>query len=686
MKGETLMKSISRFFLLLMFSLLFNLNPSLSQWIHTNGSFGGSAFCLAGSGSNLYAGYSYGGVFRSTNNGAIWRALNFNQRTIARSLAASGANLFVGTDGGVSRSTDNGANWTGGFGSLTSIKALAVSGLNVFAGSFGAGVFLSTDNGVNWDSVSSGLSNRYIQALALNNANIFAGSSGGGVFLSSNNGQTWVHRDTGLTDMNIQALTVDGTYLFAGTLNGGVFRSSNNGSSWSRVSSGLPTGVASTFTFVDTTLFVGIQSILAGGAFRSTNYGLSWERVSFVSQHIYALATVGTSLFAGTYFEGVFRSTNRGSSWNPVNTGLTRERINSLGVIDNSIYAGTPGNGIFRSDNDGLSWLSRNFGLTNTYVHAFGTIGTNLFAGTNGGAYRSTNGASWTPTALTNPVIAFTAIGESLFAGTQPAVFLSTNVGNNWNQVSVGLTIETVLALAANSSTLAVGTNDGVFVNGVHGLDNAYVYALAATGSNIFAGTYIGGVFVYLSTDNGASWVPRSTGLTSLPKSFAVSGANIFLGTFGGGVFLSRNNGTSWTAVNSGLPANASALSLAIKGTYLFAGTDSAGVWRRPLSEMTSVERLSTDLPTHFSLGQNYPNPFNPVTKIRFSIPASVQDIISLRIYDMLGREVSTLMNETLKAGTYEATFDATTVSSGTYFYKLHAGSFVSTKKMLLIK
>jgi len=85
-----------------------------------------------------------------------------------------------------------------------------------------------------------------------------------------------------------------------------------------------------------------------------------------------------------------------------------------------------------------------------------------------------------------------------------------------------------------------------------------------------------------------------------------------------------------------------------------------------------------------FSLGQNYPNPFNPVTKIGFSLPKS--DYVSLRVYDILGREVKVLVSQNMTPGEYEVDFDAKNLSSGMYYYSLRAGENVSVKKMVLVK
>jgi hypothetical protein len=93
---------------------------------------------------------------------------------------------------------------------------------------------------------------------------------------------------------------------------------------------------------------------------------------------------------------------------------------------------------------------------------------------------------------------------------------------------------------------------------------------------------------------------------------------------------------------------------------------------------------ISNEVPSTFGLEQNYPNPFNPSTTFKFNVPSASN--VSLKIYDMLGNEIITLVNENLQSGVYEVKFDASTLSSGVYFYSLNAGSFTATKKMMLVK
>ena len=89
-------------------------------------------------------------------------------------------------------------------------------------------------------------------------------------------------------------------------------------------------------------------------------------------------------------------------------------------------------------------------------------------------------------------------------------------------------------------------------------------------------------------------------------------------------------------------------------------------------------------IPTHFVLNPNFPNPFNPSTIITFSIPK--QSHVTLRVYDVLGREVASLLDETRPVGSYAVQFDASRLPSGVYFYRWQAGEFVETKKMVLMR
>jgi hypothetical protein len=105
---------------------------------------------------------------------------------------------------------------------------------------------------------------------------------------------------------------------------------------------------------------------------------------------------------------------------------------------------------------------------------------------------------------------------------------------------------------------------------------------------------------------------------------------------------------------------------------------------------MIGIKKISENIPVSFLLYQNYPNPFNPTTTIKFDITLDSRlrgnDKVLLKVYDILGKEVTTLVNEQLKPGSYEVEFNGTNYPSGVYFYELRAGNYYETKKMVLVK
>jgi len=121
----------------------------------------------------------------------------------------------------------------------------------------------------------------------------------------------------------------------------------------------------------------------------------------------------------------------------------------------------------------------------------------------------------------------------------------------------------------------------------------------------------------------------------------------------------------------------------------MFAGA-SNGIYRRDLAELVGVQNIGTVIPNSNSLYQNYPNPFNPSTTIKFDISQLVGNAymrsVQLKVFDITGKEVEILVNKEMSPGSYEVSWDASNYASGTYFYKLTAGDFKQTKKLLLVK
>jgi len=305
--------------------------------------------------------------------------------------------------------------------------------------------------------------------------------------------------------------------------------------------------------------------------------------------NVNALIVKDSDLFTGTNV-GAFRSSDNGTSWKSVNNGLMDSEIYSFAVSGSTIFAGAGWNGVFRSDNNGKSWSQ--LGIPESpYVMSLAVNGSNIFAGTDGkGVFLSVNnGDTWTAvnTGLTTMRVFEVAVnGGDIFAGTDKGLFKSADNGANWSSVLTNLSIQTI---AASGSNIFVGTwGQGVYIssdNGKNwtqkntGLTNTMVLSLAIKGATIFAGTNGGKIFA--SSDNGANWTLMSTGLTStVVNALIVSGANIFAGTWGmngGGVFLSANNGASWTPVNNGLTGKR-LYSPLITDSGIFAGTYRSGL------------------------------------------------------------------------------------------------------------
>jgi len=193
--------------------------------------------------------------------------------------------------------------------------------------------------------------------------------------------------------------------------------------------------------------------------------------------------------------------------------------------------------------------------------------------------------------------------------------------------------------------------------------DNAYSLAIDGSGN-----TYVTG-----SSSNGAN-------RDYVTIKYNSSGVRQWLARYNG---PANQNDFSYSLKIDGL-GNAYVTGYSIgSGT----GTDYATI---KYSYVLGIENISTEVPSSYSLSQNYPNPFNPRTKIRFNIQKSEfrsqNSEVTLKVYDIMGRELQTLVNEKLNPGTYETTFDGSNYSSGVYFYRLMTDGYSETKRMLLIK
>ena len=405
-----------------------------------------------------------------------------------------------------------------------------------------------------------------------------------------------------------------------------------------------------------------------------------WAQTSEPNHYIAVLAASGSSVYAGfsdyygTGHGGLYASADNGDTWtNEVNPGLIKSLndtcdVDCIAAFEGTVVAGTDSNGVFM--------IGKN---SNSFANITGNL------------------PSLDPPYYPIGAVAVTGAGiyVASSAGTQGSVFYGSS--GTWGDISetlpsFGSTIGpySITALSVINGTLYGGVfNSGVYVyNGGwspqnSGMPGTNVLCFGSTPNNIFAGT---NGFLFRSV-SGGSWtdVTPVTGGASV-TGLASDGTVLFASCLGYGVFESTDDGNTWTEINTGFNKQAyNVASLTITDKYLFAGTSNQGIWRRPLSNLVSSVNLDNkNIPASFKLDQNYPNPFNPTTKIEFSIKKS--GFVTLKIYDVLGKELATLVNENLPAGNFDVNWNAQNFESGIYLYRLQTNNFTDTKKMLLIK
>jgi hypothetical protein len=662
-------------------------------WVRTSNTAGNAIQSIVRSGGDLFAATFGTGIFRSSDNGATWTQINaILPGTDVRSLLAYPGFIFAGTNRGVvcTRSTDNGITWTesnSGFLTSTCINGLVMvvdSGRNnMFAATY-EGVYRSTNNGATWTisrTVSGG-----VRAVGLVGKWVYSGGTEG-VYRTTDLGGTWAKADSGMTSKYASAFTTIDSTLYATTFGGGIFKTTNRSVLWT--AAGLTGANLWSLASTDTTLYAGDVS---SGVWRSTNRGANWTSCTLSGLPITSLMANGAEAYAGTV-SGLYHSTNSGTSWGPA--ALSSAFAGSL-AGGTTLYAGGCV-GVSASTDSGTTWTwSR---LSDYRVLTVLTSGTHVFAGSRGGGvfFTTNGGTTWAQrnTGLTNQSVTALAItpassaGINLFAGTEGSgVYFSADSGRNWVSARNGLTSYNITSFAVLGSSVLTGTSTkGVFVSTDNGANwtqatasTASIMSLAVSGTKVFGGTQGGGVVV--SSDTGKSWTPAGLGTADI-RALAVSGPKLFAGT-GTGVWLTTDNGSRWSQLNTGL-ADSNVYSLGVIGTNLFAGVGSGGVWKRPLSELVAgVSAASRETPITFELLQNYPNPFNPTTVIRYQLP--VASVVRLVVCDLLGREVAVLVDGKKEPGSYDVKFDGSRLSSGVYFYRLHAGDFMHTRKLTFLK
>ena len=406
------------------------------------------------------------------------------------------------------------------------------------------------------------------------------------------------------------------------------------------------------------------------------------------------------------------------TGWFPLNSGTT-ESLQSVYFTDaNTGYAvGNPGT-VLKTTDAGDNWFSQTIPTTEILHYVLftdvntGYIASGVYASFAGNLFKTTNGGnSWNAQILPKYAhyysIYFNNSNTGYVSGYQ-TILKTTNAGITWQYHEFSnygfinsiyfVDINTGFATGSKSyyDLVIIKTTDGgsnwfdTFTNPTYGY---FFYGInfidANTGVAVGGFTQPGNAFILRTTNGGMNWdwvdyIFNNNDIYWSVRFVSPSIVYVAGGMTGyGAILISTNGGLNWspqtsnsnnflrgsyfTSLNTGYVVG-------VGGTILKT-TDGGG---------TGIIPISNQIPDKFSLSQNYPNPFNPSTVISFQLLVVGQ--VLLKVFDILGKEITTLVNEQLQPGTYEVTFDGSNLSNGVYFYKLQTGNFLSIKKMLLIK
>lgn len=453
----------------------------------------------------------------------------------------------------------------------------------------------------------------------------------------------------------------------------------------------------------------------------------AWDCPAHVDIHKINFAPSNSSVIYVGCDGGVYRSTNAGSTFTHVNTGINAiqfYRVASHPTNSNILYGGAQDNGNFSTQNKGAtSWVFTSSGDGMECFVDYNN-GNNVFSSTqNGSLKRSTNGgANWSEvfsspvnTTWCAPYWQHPTQPAKIYAALSRKIYMSTSGGDpeTWSAISSDITTNNRITSVAHSrvntnymmsAASNYTTSPGVYKSTDEGVSWTEITEnISFTGANIQrvvadpvnANTYYitrasyTTAQVIKTTDFGITWTDISAGLPAVSaNTFFVDPVNtnhVFVGN-DFGVYWSSTGGTGWTKLSNGFPFvpvldfsyfNSGGIRL------IRAATHGRGVFEIN-ADAVGINQISELVPASYSLKQNYPNPFNPSTNIRYDLPKN--SFVKLVVFDMLGKEIETLVNENQSAGTYETKFDASRLSSGVYFYRIETGNFVDVKRMLLIK
>ena len=640
-----------------------------------------------------------------------------------------GRGLLKSTNGG-----DTWTNYTSGLNSTTYFSRIVIRPNNptqllAALGSSSGGIYRSTNGGVNWSVLNSGRCDDVVFSPSGDTA--YAVGSGTGYRISTNGGQTFTSSAalTMRTRNQIAICRTSPNILYAATHSSTaptimVFKSTDAGTTFNQVAVGTDFNGGQAWydfyvyvnPFDPNYVYVGSIDI-----WRSTDGGTTFQNITngyaggnvHVDQHNLDFHPTDANRMFCVNDGGVWNSTDRGTTWTNLNASLTLTQFYRMtsdpsnsqhllgGTQDNGtqrttgsinwtaafggdggevcfqsqnplrILGETQNNGVYRSLNGGASWSSATSGLSGTGAWVGPLIShpdsADIFYTARNAVFKTTNSAgSWTSISSgISGTIREMAISKSnasiMYATVGAAVYKSTDAGYTWGSVTVGLPNRTITSVYVHP-------------------DSPNVAILTFSG--------FGAGKVYRTANGGTSWVNISGDLPDTPINdvliyYPGTSTSTYLAATDIGVFITNNYGTTWTELADGLP-NTVAMHLDYNASSgkIRIGTHGRGVYETSL--VTGVIDYSSEVPGSFKLLQNFPNPFNPSTNVRYAIPQSGP--VQLKVFDVLGKEIATLVEENQSAGTYTVAWNAGNLASGIYYYQLRAGSFSQTRKMMLVK
>lgn len=680
------------------------------------------AFCGLGKDHNgiLYTGTASGQLFRSYDNGITWNSIvSSTNFAITSFLLTKDSSLLAGTYNKILKKRKDTQAWLSiEFTDNNYHRLFAGNGDTVFANNNGY-LYLSKDNGDNWRMLDTShfFYNTYVYGMIYNNR-LIGGCSlnefqpGWGIILSDDYGETWRYSHNGLpADVTCFFLTKSGSDTYVGTCQAGLFKSTDFGENWSACNNGIYAAQTLDIIFdKDETLYAACWS---NGIYKSTDYGYSWRQINngLTNVNLYTIIVDTNGVFMAGTDNGIFRSTDKGEHW--IKTAVPGNDFCFSLFKDkrNRIYSLNYGDGIYRTTDLGDTWQEIDNGFASSFIFGFAIDSSNnIYAGTrNGYIYKSTNdGLSWTQlrnsSNIYNSVIVDMVIapnGNIFATNMREGVLRSTDNGTTWTVKNNGLSSLMAASLNINSKGkiyMATQKDDKFYYSSDNGesWQNILSNLTNTTVNQIRFDKYNN---VYLATDesvwrNADAITPvEIVNLTAQTEGNSVSlewTTVTEVNNYGFTIERKVFNSAQWVQIafikgagSSSKPVTYSYTDNKIpssKYNYRLKQTDYDGSRKYYYFS----KEITITGPSSFSLSQNYPNPFNPSTTIRYSIKDA--GLVKLEIYDILGRKITTVVNEEKQPGEYEVNFNGNNLSSGIYFYKLTTGSFTQIRKMQLLK